>query len=261
VPDLGFFAGAPSSVGGSSAFGGGAHPGGMSAPIGTPPTSSFGTPAGSTFGTPAGSTFGTPAGSTFGTSAGSPFGTPAPWTGAAAAPPARSGLNTGWKVGVAAAVVLVLIGLVLGGRFGWQQFVADPVAPATLLGIPKSSGADVDAMASQIDQELGKGLSDGSKSVIALYSDGMGTGYLLIAVRGGSRPGDSSGNDKDPFDGWVESTQDGASCVTSPDATGMSMTMCTRGLWRRGVVVFGIAAQPLDPGTVVRATNEAWDAQ
>ena len=50
----------------------------------------------------------------------SPFGAPAPWAGATNAPlqPSRSGLGTGWKAAALAAAVIVLIGLVLGGRFG-----------------------------------------------------------------------------------------------------------------------------------------------
>jgi hypothetical protein len=253
VPDLGFFAG--SGPGGGQAPG--TSPGfGAQAPSGPPST--FGGPPSTFGGPPAASSFGGPASPFGGPPADPPYGAPA-WTGSA--PAAAPGGGSRWKIAVAAGSVVLLVVLVLAGRFGWQQFGADPVAPASLGGMPKVSGPEVDAMAGQLDAELGQDLTVGSKTAVALYSDGLGTGYLLVAIRGGSRPG--SGDDKNTFSSWSETTLDGATCRTSPTAApnGMTSTICMRTLWRRAVMVVGFSTRTSDPATVARATNAAWDAQ
>lgn len=231
APDLGFFAGPPASTVGSGGFGG------------TLP-SQFGGAESSPFGTPAAS----------------PFGTPAPRAATTGIQPVRSGLTTGWKAAALAAAVVVLTGLVLGGRFGWQQFVADPVVPDSLLGMPRV--ADVsDEEIKSIQDGLSDELSSGSTAKVALYSDGQGTGYLLFAVRGGSGP--DSGSSDDAFASWTKTEQDGTACYSKPAqaAAGVGATMCMNGFWRRGVIVLGMGLTTPDPATVARATNEAWDAQ
>ena len=230
VPDLGFFAGPPAA---SSAFGG-------SPQFSAPPAAPFGTPASS-----------------------SPFGGPL-----LPAPPdrtshaSRRGWSTGWKVGAGLGVAVVLLASVLGGRFGWQQFVADPVVPETLMGMPKVAGPGSDAIPQEMTGQLRSDLTDDSEVVSALYSDGQGSGYMLVSVRGSSRPGEGSG-DEEPFAGWTQSTHDGMTCSSKPAqaAEGLGVTFCMRGLWRRAVFVYGIALTPPDPATVARATAEAWDAQ
>jgi hypothetical protein len=265
VPDLGFFAGAPAPSAG--AFG---APGA---------TSSFGTPAAAPFGTPQAAPFGAPTSSQFGQPGPAPFGSPAgPFAsgpapvGSTSVPRPGSGAGPGWKLAAAGGAVIVLVALVLVGRFGWQQFLADPVAPDTLMGMPKVGGADTDAMAAQLADGFGEELGSGSKTAIAMYSDGLGSGYVLAALRGGSGSS-SSGNDsgtssapgdeEEPFAGWAKTTMDGVDCYSQPAqaAGGMGTTVCMRDLWRRAVVVFGVASVPPDPATVARATNEAWDAQ
>lgn len=239
VPDLGFFAGPPASTVGSGGFGG------------TVP-SQFGGAGSSPFGTSAASPFGTPAAS--------PFGTPAPRAATTGIQPVRSGLTTGWKAAALAAAVVVLTGLVLGGRFGWQQFVADPVAPDTLLGMPRVGDVS-DEEIKNIQDGLSGELSTGSAAKVALYSDGQGTGYMLFAVRGGSSPDSGSGDDA--FASWTKTEQDGTACYSNPAqaAAGVGATMCMNGFWRRGVIVLGMGLTAPDPATVARATNEAWDAQ
>jgi hypothetical protein len=167
-----------------------------------------------------------------------------------------------------AAAVVVLIGLVLGGRFGWQQFVAHPVTPDTLMGMPKVAGPAGDDVAAEFRSSTAPELATGSSSEVAFYTDGRGVGYILVAVRGGGgRPsgsGDASGAEStDPFAGWTKSTVDGTTCYSKPaqNAAGAGVTFCARSLWRRAVVVLGIADAPPDPIAVTRATNEAWDAQ
>jgi hypothetical protein len=114
-----------------------------------------------------------------------------------------------------------------------------------------------------MQDSVGSELTKGSKVEAALYADGLGNGYLLVAVRGGSRPGSSSGDD--PMAGWTKTESDGATCWSSPStATGtadFSATMCMRGFWRRAVMVMGFSAYPLDASRVARAAGEAWDAQ
>ena len=223
VPDLGFFAGPPASTVGSGGSGG-------SVP------------------------------SQFGGAGSSPFGTPAPRAATTGIPQVRSGLTTGWKAAGLVAAVVVLTGLVLGGRFGWQQFVADPVVPDTLLGMPRVGDVS-DEEIKNIQDGLSGELSTGSAAKVALYSDGQGTGYMLFAVRGGSSTGSGSGDDA--FASWTKTDQDGTACYSKPAqaAAGVGATMCMNGFWRRGVIVLGMGLTAPDPANVARATDEAWDAQ
>ncbi|MDQ1601565.1 MAG: hypothetical protein QOD68_3039 [Actinomycetota bacterium] len=252
IPDLGFFAGAPTPRDPSPGFGG-SSPGGAPSPFGTPATSTFGTPAASPFGTPAASTFGTPA----------PFDTSAPWAETGQHPSGRSGWSGRARALVAAAAVIVLVAVVFGGRFGWQQFFADPVTPDTLLGMPKVTGAGTDEMANQMRDQLGDELSSGSKAEVALYTNGQGMGILLFAIRGSDGPGASSSNGKDPFAGWAKSQVGDTVCYSKPAQTpaGIGTTLCTRTFWRRAVIVVGLSTPSLAPQSVAQATDEAWDAQ
>lgn len=248
VPDLGFFAGAPAPRGGAPVFGGPPQGGGAS-PFGTPAASQFGTPAASPFGTPAAP----------------PIGAPAPWAGASGyplQPPTRSAPGTGWKVAAVAAAVAVLIGMVFGGRFGWQQFVADPVLPDTLAGMPKVTGPAADQATAQMADLVGEQLSAGSKTKVAVYTYGRDIGYLLVAVRGGVKSDRSDGPDSAA--GWTRTEIDGATCMSRSEQSAqgpVGTTFCTRGFWRRGVIVYAFSTLLPDPATVAHTTNEAWDAQ
>jgi hypothetical protein len=167
------------------------------------------------------------------------------------------------KAAAAVAAVVVLIGMVLVGRFGWQQYVADPVAPDTLIGMPKVTSTGTVEITRQLRDGLGAELSSGSKAEVAMYSNGQGSGLMLLAIRGSDRPGGSSGDDTDPFAGWDKSHVDGATCYSrsAQPTVVVGTTVCTRTLWRRAVIVLGVSASPLAPDSVARATNEAWDAQ
>lgn len=240
VPDLGFFAGSPPPRDGGGPFGG------APSQFGGAPSQFGGAP------------------SQFGT-APAPFGSPGPAFPAPPAPPPvgaprAGGASSTVKLVVGGVAVVLLLVAVFGGRFAWQQFVADPVAPDTLMGMPRIAGAS-DALLRGAQDGLTSELSSGSAVEVALYTNGQGSGYMLFAVRGGSRPG--SGDSSDPLNGWTESERDGVSCFSKPAqvAAGIGVTMCMKGFWRRGVIVMGMGLTPPDPGVVARATNEAWDAQ
>ena len=245
IPDLGFFAGSSAPAG--SSFGAPAP----TAPFAAPSTG-FGSPPDNQFGTPAPAPFGAPA----------PFspGAPAAWQGQVPAPAPPTTGGNGWKIGVAIAGVVVLVAVVLGGRFGYQQFIADPVLPETLAGMPKV-GDISDQEIRNLQDGMSDELSSGSAARVALYSDGQGTGYMLFAVRGGSDAGSGSG--EDPFSGWTKTEPDGTTCYRQPAqaAAGAGVTMCMHGFWRRAVFVMGMGATPPDPTIVAQATDEAWSAQ
>jgi hypothetical protein len=257
VPDLGFFAGAPQprdGAGFGGSFGGGAPA----------PPSQFGAAA-----SVAGGQFGAlgaapaPPGQ-LGQFGDAPFGAPAPaFPGPLQTPPgARGGTGSTTKVVVAGVALLLLLLAVFGGRFGWQQFVADPVLPDTLGGMPRLAGAEADAELGSMQQGVTDELAAGGTAKVGLYTDGQGSGYVLVAVRGGSDSTDP-GSEPDLLATWTKSEQDGATCYTKPAqaAEGVGVTMCVQGLWRRAVLVLGIAATPPDPATVATVTAEAWDAQ
>jgi hypothetical protein len=243
VPDLGFFAGSPAPSAGSPVFGG--------SPVGAAP-SPFGTPAAPPFATPA--PFGGPA----------PFDTPAPWT-ATGAHPGRTGWSGRATALVAAAGVIVLVAVVLGGRFGWQQFVADPMLPDRLAGMPRVTGPAADQATAQMADQVGALLSAGSKTRVGLYTYGRGIGYLVVAVRGGVKSGSGgSGDGPDSTAGWTKTEVNGATCMSKsvPSAQGpVGTTFCTRGFWRRAVIVYGFSTLLPQPAAVAAATAEAWDAQ
>lgn len=246
VPDLGFFAAPGQATGGSSVGGssfGGPPPQPEQSRFGGPPaapTSPFAPPAASQFG-----------GGQFGGAA-PPVATP---------PPPAPKSSSGWKIAAAAVAAVLLIGGVFGGRFAWQQFVADPVLPETLLGMPRFADPTVEtAMRGAQDQMLDE-LAAGSEAEIGIYTDGQGTAYVLIALRGGEKSG-SSGDDIDATEGWAETTHGDVTCQTSPPTAELGGgSMCVRGFWRRGVAVMGFGQTPPDPATVARATDEAWAAQ
>jgi hypothetical protein len=241
IPDLGFFAGSPAPRAGSPVFAG--------SPVGVAP-SPFGTPA--PLGTPA--PFGSPA----------PFDTPPPWA-ATGGHPGRSGWSGRTIALVAAAGVIVLVAVVLGGRFGWQQFVADPVLPDRLAGMPRVTGPAADQATAQMEDQVSELLSAGSKTKVGLYTYGTGIGYLVVAVRGGVRSGSgSSGDGPDSTAGWTKTEVNGATCMSKsqPSAQGpVGTTFCTRGFWRRAVIVYGFSTLLPQPAAVAAATTEAWDAQ
>ena len=259
VPDLGFFAGAPQPRDGG-AFGGSVAPasGGQFGAFGAPaPPSQFGGAPTDQFGQ-------------FGTAApglgapGSPFGAPGPaLPGLPGSPPgARAGVGSTTKLVVAGVAVLLLLVAVLGGRFAWQQFVADPVLPDTLGGMPRLAGAETDPDLSTMQQGVTDELAEGGTAKVGLYSDGQGTGYVLVAVRGGS---DSTDPESEPeiLATWTKSEQDGTTCYTKPAqaAEGLGVTLCVEGFWRRAVLVLGMGLAAPDPGVVAQVTDEAWDAQ
>jgi len=247
VPDLGFFAGAPQprDGGGFGASFGGATPA---------PPSQFGQ-------------FGASAPTGRLDDPGSPFGAPAPAFPGPPGPPgpppgARGGTGSTTKLVVGGVAVLLLLVAVLGGRFAWQQFVADPVLPETLGGMPRLAGAEADAELSGMQQGVTDELASGGTAKVGLYTDGQGTGYVLVAVRGGSASTDP-GSEPDILATWTKTEQDGTTCYTTPAqaAEGVGVTMCVQGFWRRAVLVMGMAVSPPDPAVVAQVTEEAWDAQ
>ena len=199
----------------------------------------------------------------------SPFGGPAASLPASVSPAAagqlpQAGSGDGrWKIVAAAAALVAVVVLVLAGRFGWQQFVADPVVPDTLAGMPLLSGPEVAAGTDGAVAGMRRELGSGSAAKVGVYTNGQDAGFILFALRGGNRPGAGGSERSDPFAGWAKTDLDGATCWSKPAqaATGMGVTFCMKGLWRRAVVVMGIAATPMDASLVARATDEAWDAQ
>ena len=274
VPDLGFFAGAPQPRDGG--FGGAAPTSGGqfgAFGAGAAPASQFGSPAPSQFGGPAPSQFGGAPTDQFGQFGGaapgvgapsSPFGAPGPaFPGPLGPPPgARTGNGSTTKLVVAGVAVMVLLVAVFGGRFAWQQFVADPVLPDTLGGMPRMAGAESDAELLGMQQGVTDELAAGGTAKVGLYTDGQGSGYMLVAVRGGSDSTDP-GSAPDVLATWTRTEQDGTTCFTKPaQATeGLGVTMCVQGLWRRAVLVLGMGLTPPDPAVVAQVTDEAWDAQ
>jgi len=244
VPDLGFFAG-PSSRG-TSAFGG--------APVAAPPSS----PA-------AGNRFDGAAGNQFGSATAAPFGAAAPLApfgldpGVPTGPNPRSSVST---VAVVAVVVglLVLVLAVTGGRFGWRHFLADPVVPDTLQGMPLITDPSFEAGTRAAQDSVAKDLTAGSKAEIGLYSDGQGLGYMLFALRGSSRPGQGNGDDE--LKNAPKTTHGNVECYAMPSAPGaVAATMCMRSFFRRAVLVMAFGVTRPDPAMVARATDEAWKAQ
>jgi hypothetical protein len=177
-------------------------------------------------------------------------------------PGAGAGGGSATKLVVAGVAVVLLLVAVLGGRFAWQQFVADPVLPETLGGMPRLVGTEADAELGGMQQGVTDELAAGGTAKVGLYSDGQGSGYMLVAVRGGSDSTDP-GSEPDVLATWTKSEQDGTTCFTKPAqaADGLGVTMCMQGLWRRAVLVLGMGVTPPDPAVVAQVTGEAWDAQ
>jgi hypothetical protein len=263
VPDLGFFAGAPQPRDGGGAFDGPAPASssqlGAFGAAATAPSNQFG-------GAPAaGGEFGQFGGAPTGQIGGpvSPFGPAPAFPGPLGPPPgAGAGGGSATKLVVAGVAVVLLLVAVLGGRFAWQQFVADPVLPETLGGMPRVVGTETDAELGGMQQGVTDELASGGTARVGLYSDGQGSGYVLVAVRGGSDSTDP-GSEPDVLAAWTKSEQDGTTCYTEPAQTsdGLGVTMCTQGLWRRAVLVLGMGVTPPDPAVVAQVTGEAWDAQ
>lgn len=252
VPDLGFFAGAPTGGGSSFGSGSGAVPAGYG---GAPTSNQFGSaPAAHQFGS-------APAVTPFGTApAGTAFGAP----GQRLAPPAagRRSANATTKV-VAGVVGLVLLAVaVFGGRFVWRHFFADPTLPETLMGAPRLVDASIEAGLREAQESVGAELTAGSEAKVALYTDGQGLGYMLFALRGSDRPGKGGEGDSAPA-GWAESKHGNIACFQQPAQadTGLGVTFCVRGFFRRAVVVMAFGLTPPDPAMVARGTEEAWAAQ
>jgi hypothetical protein len=257
IPDLGFFAGPPQSGTGTFA----SQP---SSTFGGAPPSQFGGPPPSQFGGAPPSQFGGPPPSQFGGPPPSQWGAPtqAPGYLDAAYPGAGKRSVSPQVKAVAGAVALVLvIGLAFAGRFAWHQFGASPVVPATLMGMPRLTGASVETGMREAQQNLGNGMTKGSEAKVAMYSDGQGVALMVMALRGGSDPSSTSGDDS--MAGWSRSTQGKAECYSQgPQKVGEpGVTMCMRGFWRRAVLVIGFSDVSPSPEFVARATEEAWKAQ
>jgi hypothetical protein len=163
---------------------------------------------------------------------------------------------------VALVIGLVLIaGSVTAGRFGWRHFVADPVVPATLQGMPRITDPSFEAATRDVQDSVAKDLTAGSKAKIGLYSDGRGLGYMLFALRGSSRPGRD--NSDDELKNAPKTIHGDVECYAMPSAPGVGVaaTMCMRSFFRRAVIVVAFGVTPPDPAMVARATDEAWKAQ
>jgi len=157
--------------------------------------------------------------------------------------------------------LLVLVLAVTGGRFGWRQFVADPVVPETLQGMPRITDPSFEAGTRSIQDSVKKDLTAGSTAEVGLYSDGQGLGYMLFALRGSSRPGQGDGDDE--LKNAPKTTHGDVECYAMPSAPGSAVaaTMCMRSFYRRAVLVMAFGVTRPDPAMVARATDEAWKAQ
>jgi hypothetical protein len=163
---------------------------------------------------------------------------------------------------VALVIGLVLIaGSVTAGRFGWRHFLADPVVPDTLQGMPRITDPSFEAGTSALQDSVKKDLTAGSKAEVGLYSSGQGLGYLLFALRGSSRPGQGNGDDE--LKNAPKRTFGDVECYTIASAPGggVAATMCMRSFFRRAVLVIAFGATSPDPVMVASATEEAWKAQ
>jgi hypothetical protein len=221
IPDLGFFAGPPSR--GTSSV--------APAPV-------FGAPA---------PVFGVPQ-------------SPDAWR---AGPPAAAKTSMSSSVKVVALVIglLLIAGSVTAGRFGWRHFVADPVVPDTLQGMPRITDPSFEAGTQALQDSVKKDLTAGSKAEVGLYSNGRGLGYMLFALRGSSRPG--QGNNDDELKDAAKTTHGDVQCYAMPAAPGdpVAATLCMRSFYRRAVLVMAFGVTRPDPAMVAKATDEAWKAQ
>jgi hypothetical protein len=150
---------------------------------------------------------------------------------------------------------------VTAGRFGWRHFVADPVVPDTLQGMPRITDPSFEAGTRALQDGVKKDLTAGSKAEVGLYSDGKGVGYMLFALRGSSRPGQGNGDDE--LKNAPKRTFGDVECYTIPSApgSGVAATMCMRSFYRRAVLVMAFGVTSPDPVMVASATDEAWKAQ
>lgn len=226
IPDLGFFA-QPGVAASANQFG-------------SPPANPFGSTPVNQFGSPV-----------------NQFGSPTGYAPVAPPAPSRRGMSAGMTALIAGVVLVALVVVVVGGRFGWQQFVADPVVPETLMGMPQVTGATVDGALAAAKDSVGEELTAGSEAKVGLYSDG-GTGvYIVFALRGGSN-GTGEG---DMPDGWTQTRHGKVDCFQPPAGTAeASATMCARAFFRRAVLVMSIGPST-SASTVAEATDEAWRAQ
>ena len=240
VPDLGFFAGA--SAGAGAPFGG--------APAVSPLRAG---PTGNQFGTaPAANQFGGPPTVTH-------FVTPTHH--AARATPVGRSISPTTKVVAGVLGLVLLVGSVLGGRFAWRHFAADPVLPDTLMSLPRVTDPATEAELQATQESMASELAVGSEAKVAFYTDGMGQGAMLFALRGSSRPG-QDGREATTT-GWAESKHGTIQCFQKPAQvqTGVGVTFCVRGFFRRAVVVMAFGLTPPDPVMVARGAEEAWQAQ
>jgi hypothetical protein len=218
----------------------------------------------------AGNRFDGSAGNQFGSAPAPVFGAPAPVFGAPQAHDAwREGAPRAAKRSVSSSVkvVAIVIGLILvagsvtAGRFGWRHFVADPVVPDTLQGMPRITDPSFEAGTQTLQDNVRKELTAGSKAEVGLYSSGQGLGYMLFALRGSSRPGQDSSDDE--LKDAPRTTHGEVECYVMPSAPGdaVAATMCMRSFYRRAVLVMAFGVTSPDPAMVARATDEAWQAQ
>jgi len=230
APDLGFFAGAPSTVVGSAGLVGGAQLGGPPAP------SPFGTPQAGPLDAPPPTG---PAG---------PFGAPIP------PPPAVVTTPSGWpaskiakRIGIPVAVVLVMgiFGMgVLGGLAG--LLAGDLKLPPTLQGLPLSSEPGAVNAASELEADLER--RNSGDAVAGGYGD-MTSMLFLVGQR------THASTEREMADANVSSTTvvGDNTCGTSTD--GLSVCLRTS----RSTTIIVIGSLPLSQ--VSAAVDEAWDAQ
>jgi hypothetical protein len=230
APDLGFFAGAPSTVVGSG-FVGGAQPGG------TPGSSPFGTPQAGPFDAPPPPP---PAG---------PFGVPPspPPAAVVTAPSGWPASKIAKRIGIPVAVALVLgifgVG-VLGGLAG--LLAGDLKLPPTLQGLPLSSEPAAVNAASTLEADLER--RNSGDAVAGGYGD-MTSMLFLVGQRTHASP------EREMADANVSSTTvvGDNTCGTSTD--GLSVCLRTS----RSTTIIVIGSLPLSQ--VSAAVDEAWDAQ
>jgi hypothetical protein len=117
---------------------------------------------------------------------------------------------------------------------------------------------------SRPEDQVGDALGPGSKAKVGLYSNGQGTGLVLFACGRQWPPGTSSGDGHEPTRGLDQRPRRDTTLLRPrepdrPPASGPRV--CTRGFWRRAVIVVGVSTPSLTLQSVARATDEAWDAQ
>lgn len=246
VPDLGFFAGAP-STGGGAGFGGAPRPsGGIGQPVAGSTMSTFGS-APSVLGAPP-PPIGAPP--PFRTPVAAPFGAPPPLLPAGPVTTAPRGWTAGRiarRVGIPVGVTLVL-GILGMGVFGGLAglLAGDLELPATLQGLAESSEAGAVQAATEMEAELER--RNSGDAVAGAY--GAVPSILFVA---GQRTRVSI--EREMADAGVSATTELGDNTCGTTADGLQVCLRTS----RGTSIMVLGSLPVSQ--VSDAVTEVWDAQ